>query len=166
MRWAWRRQMELARRIVGQRGDDSTGSGRCSSRVGRAPFIAASACPGAGRRGWRGDRRRRLHALGDVAVARQQAHDVLRAQPQRQPVGEIDRAVLAQRMAAIAPVSGSASCVPVHASTSGADRIISSTPKPGSSSPSFSSNSFISLGLSRLGRLVPIAVRSTEPSTR
>jgi hypothetical protein len=36
--------------------------------------------------------------------------------------------------------------VPVQVSTSGADRIISSTPKPGSSSPSFSSNSFISLG--------------------
>ncbi len=66
----------------------------------------------------------------------------------------------------MAPVSGSASCVPLKVSTSGAAKIISSTPKPGSSSPSLSSNSFMSLGLSRLGRLVPIAVRSTEPSTR
>ena len=47
--------------------------------------------------------------------------------------------------------SGSASCAPVQFSTSGADRIISSTPKPGSSSPSFSSNSFISFGQIAIG---------------
>ena len=108
---------------------------------------------------------RRLHALGQVAVARQQPHHVLRAQPQRQPVGEVDRAVLAQRGGERADL-GQRILRAGPASTSGAARIISSTPKPGSSSPSFSSNSFISLGLSRLGRLVPIAVRSTEPSTR
>jgi hypothetical protein len=62
--------------------------------------------------------------------------------------------------------SGRPSWVPVQASTSGAARIISSTPKPGSSSPSLSSKSFISFGLSRLGRDVPIEVRSVEPSTR
>ena len=55
MRWACRRQMELPRRIVGHAAMTSTGSGRCSSRVGRAPFIDATPCPGAvGRRG-RGD---------------------------------------------------------------------------------------------------------------
>ena len=78
----------------------STGSGRCSSRVGRAPFMFATRsqapAPSAqcrlGRHGGR-----RLHALGQVAVARQQAHHVLRPQPERQPVGEVDGAVLAQR---------------------------------------------------------------------
>ncbi len=41
--------------------------------------------------------------------------------------------------------------MPLHASTSGAARIISSTPKPGSSSPSFSSKSFISFGIVAVG---------------
>jgi hypothetical protein len=117
----------------------------------RAPFIAASraqAPSGAGGR----DRTPWPARARGCAVARQQAHDVAGAQPERQAVGEVDRAVLAQRIGRPAAVSGSMSCAAgSRLSTSGADRIISSTPKPGSSSPSFSSKSFIRFGIVAIG---------------
>ena len=164
MRWACWRQWKTEGGSSGTWAMTSTGSGRCSSRVGRAPFIPATrfqapadaglaaapvVCTRSGR--WLSRGSRRTTFSGPNRNARRSARSMVPSSPSD---------------AAIAPASGRASCVPSQASTSGAARIISSTPKPGSSSPSFSSKSFISLGLSRLGRLVPMAVRSTEPSTR
>ena len=88
--------LELPRRIVGQhRGDVHLFGPLQQSRRARA-LHRGEPRPGAfGHR--RGERDRHLHAVGQVAVVRRQADDVLRAQPQRQPVGEVDRAVLVPR---------------------------------------------------------------------
>ena len=89
--------VEHRRRIVGHEGRDIDRLGPLQQSRRPRALERRHAGPGAGRGSLGRDGGRRLHALGQVAVARQQPHHVLLAQPQRQPVGEVDRAVLAQR---------------------------------------------------------------------
>ncbi len=158
MRWAWRRQMELTD------GGSSGIAGHDLDRLGplqqprraRALHRRPARCQAPAAADRAGRRRPSARARADGCRAAAGARRSPR--PAARPAGRRDRSCRPRPgRPRSAPVSGSASCVPLQVSTSGAARIISSTPKPGSSSPSFSSKSFISMGLSRLGRLVPMA---------